>query len=811
LGYNNATLAFNGDTPLVSYDFRLESNSVDLDEVTINFEYKPVIIKKDTTIYDVSAFTSGKERKLKEVLNKIPGIEVDKKGDITVQGKKVTKVLIEDKLFFGGGSKLAVENIPANVLDKIEVLDDYNEISFLKGLSDNEDLALNIKLKEDKKNFIFGDIEVGVGDQDFYQAHAGIFYYSPKTNVNYIGDANNIGQSAFTFEDIIRFGGGISSFLKQKQTFTSLSSLAKNNQDLTESENIFSAFNISSEISKKININSYGVFSKQDYSAFNESRIQFVQNDIITEENRTNDNTNNDILGIANIKLDYNANTKSRWSYNASIQLAENEQLNRLLTDVNSNQTFFDNNRVVDNFSLKHFLEWHKSYNKKHKSTLVLNHTLEESNPFSQYVTNGSFLNGQLPLIPQENLIVNQVQRQRLNDLSGLFKHYWVINNSNHIYSNIGVNYVNQELFTNDVQQLDNNSENSFNDSGFGNDINYNYFDLYYGLEYKFRIGKKFTGKPALFFHLYDLENRQLGLINTNINRFLIEPKFDAEYEFNSSENIKATYRLVNEFPNAGLLADRFSIRSFNRLFRGNGLLQNERFHNASFRYSKVSLYRNLFFYLTASFNRKTRAIRNVIQLEGINQFTSPVFTRNPETDWSLIGNLKKKISFFELGLKGTYNKSRFIQSINETFNQNERENIILGVSLATKSKRLPHIKISYEKGFNEFQSTTNTEFQTDKLNTDFEIDFLKNWVIEGEFESFRNYNVTNSISNTFNILNASIRYQKENTAWTFELTASNLLNTDVKTSNSFTDFTINEQSIFILPRIALAKITYRL
>src|SRR5690606_2731555 len=116
----------------------------DLDEVVL--EYKiPIEVKEDTITYQTDAFVTGEERKLREVLKKLPGIEVDREGNVTAQGKKVTKVLVEDKTFFTGNSKLAVNNIPADAVDQVQVLDNYNKIGFLKGLQDSDELALNIK------------------------------------------------------------------------------------------------------------------------------------------------------------------------------------------------------------------------------------------------------------------------------------------------------------------------------------------------------------------------------------------------------------------------------------------------------------------------------------------------------------------------------------------------------------------------------------------------------------------------------------------------------------------------------------------
>jgi len=205
IGYEKFIFNFKADSNQTKNIVLLESIQ-QLDEVEVTYKI-PIQIKKDTIVYETDAFTDGSERKLREVLKKLPGIEVDRAGNVTATGKKVTKILVEDKLFFTGDSKLAVNNIPADVIAQVEVLDDYNEVGFLKGLRDSDDVALNILLKEDKKKFAFGDIQVGAGIEKRYLLHPTAFYYSPKTSVNFIGDFNNIGIKSFTLSDYIEFEG----------------------------------------------------------------------------------------------------------------------------------------------------------------------------------------------------------------------------------------------------------------------------------------------------------------------------------------------------------------------------------------------------------------------------------------------------------------------------------------------------------------------------------------------------------------------------------------------------------------------------
>ncbi len=172
----------------------------------------PVSISGDTIIYNSDSFRNGTERKLEDVLKKLPGVEVNKDGEIQVEGKTVQKVMVEGKDFFDGDTKLATKNIPADALDKIQVLRNYNEVTNLKGLENNEEnVALNIKLKEGKKNFWFGDMTAGIGvghKEDRYILNPKLFYYNPKYSINAIGNFNNIGELPLTMQDYFKFTGG---------------------------------------------------------------------------------------------------------------------------------------------------------------------------------------------------------------------------------------------------------------------------------------------------------------------------------------------------------------------------------------------------------------------------------------------------------------------------------------------------------------------------------------------------------------------------------------------------------------------------
>jgi hypothetical protein len=118
-----------------------------LDEINI-VSKMPVTIKGDTIIYNADSFKNGSERKLEDVLKKLPGVEINDAGQIEVEGKAVEKITVDGKEFFSGDTKLASKNIPSNAVDKIQVLRNFADVNQLRGVQDNQDrVAINIKVK----------------------------------------------------------------------------------------------------------------------------------------------------------------------------------------------------------------------------------------------------------------------------------------------------------------------------------------------------------------------------------------------------------------------------------------------------------------------------------------------------------------------------------------------------------------------------------------------------------------------------------------------------------------------------------------
>ncbi len=209
LGYKAQEIPIRCDGEKKHKDLTVEMvpSGFELDEVIITDKFPDIVEKKDTVIYNVSEFLTGNEEKLRDLLNKLPGLHVDRNNVVTYNGEVVRAILVEYDRFFTGDPSLAVKFIPADAVDKVEVLEAHNEFKVLQGLGINDELALNIHLKEDKKQFFFGEGKLGTDGDRKFLGHNNLFYYSPNFNANNIMEWNTTDQPALTRGELIKMVG----------------------------------------------------------------------------------------------------------------------------------------------------------------------------------------------------------------------------------------------------------------------------------------------------------------------------------------------------------------------------------------------------------------------------------------------------------------------------------------------------------------------------------------------------------------------------------------------------------------------------
>ena len=280
----------------------------------ITLESNKVQIKEDTVSYVVDSTMYRKNDNVEEVLKKLPGVQVDKDGTVTAQGKQVTKVKVNGKEFFGGDVTTATRELNADMVDRIQIIDDYGDQSAFTGIKDGDpSKTLNIQLKKDKNKGYFGTITAGAGTEDRYLGSVSVNKFNNNQQISLIGNINNTNASTFNFGNfsggamgnmiggmvrsfgIGRGGGGVASALGNFGV----------NDGIASTKSI--GLNYRDEWGKKVS--AYGSYS------FSDRRTSTIRD--ITQQNIFQNSSNTNIQHVD----DYTINDNHRFSFNVEYRI----------------------------------------------------------------------------------------------------------------------------------------------------------------------------------------------------------------------------------------------------------------------------------------------------------------------------------------------------------------------------------------------------------------------------------------------------------------------------------------------------------
>lgn len=271
-------------------------------------------------------------------------------------------------------------------------------------------------------------------------------------------------------------------------------------------------------------------------------------------------------------------------------------------------------------------------------------------------------------------------------------------------------------------------------------------------------------------------------------------------------------YNLKTNFSDASKLANRFYLQSYNSVFKGNATLENELFHSARIRYSRFSMYRGLILYVSANYTKKIKGFINTVNFDEINRFVSTEIFSNPNENWSLRTTLRKRIKAIRYKLKASYNSANFAQNINNNFVVNKSDNYTFDIGLETLYEKFPTLEAGFRKSIGNYTSSNLvSKFSTSEPYLNIDYSFLKGFVFNFDYTYYKYQNKAQGIDNNYEIANAVLSYQKEDNPWMFKLTTQNLFDTTFKQSNSFSDYLISDTKTYIMPRILLFSISYKL
>ena len=817
LGMKSKELAITTQTVNLLQTIVMDDAGIELEGVEIVREM-PVSIKGDTIVYNADSFKSGTERKLEDVLKKLPGVEVNADGEIEVEGKKVSKLMVEGKDFFDGDTKLGVKNIPADAIDKIQVLRNYNEVGALKGLENDQDnVAMNIKLKEGKKNFWFGDMTAGtgVGELDSrYIINPKLFYYSPKYSINLITNFNNIGELPLTAQDYFKFTGGFKNLMKKGGSNFNVSSndigisLLRNNR-AKEIETKFGATNFAYSVTKKWNLSGFGIlsYSKTDLETKSQTTILDSGNQQKRDELAHQKNN----LGLFKLSSSYKPNAKLQFDYDVLTKLTKQDEETSLLREsVVGNLTSAENiftKKKQDPTSINQNLSLYYTQSDKNIFAFEMQHLYQDENPFynANLQSQPFLLSGYIP--GQNRNDLNQDRFVKTNKLDAKLDYYYMVTPKSNINITIGNTYSYQNFNSHIFQILDNGDQNDLNDPENNNQVNYRFDDAFLGFHYKILSGK-FTLTPGFSLHSYAMTNTQLGTdYSQKFTKIL--PDFFALYQIKKAETLTYNFSLSNDFTDVNQLAAGYVLSDYSSLFRGNRFLENATSQVHTLRYFKYNMFNfeNIFAY--ATYTKKVDAIKTIAKFNGINQSSEPYNSNLADETFSGLGSYGRSfLKNYKASLSANFNWSKFNNIQNDELATTESFTQNYTLKASTNFKNMPNIELGYNALINKYSGST---YYTDKPFARLDYYFWDSFSFVSEYEFYHYYKTDKSVDNEYDFLSASLIYQKKDSKWEYKVSATNLLNTTYLNDDSFSQFSTRVSQYTVQPRYIIFSMKYNL
>ncbi|WP_179319080.1 TonB-dependent receptor [Winogradskyella helgolandensis] len=815
----------------IAKDFNMLSDNM-LDAVELTYDM-PVTIKGDTLIYNADSFKNGTERKLEDVLKKLPGVEITAEGKIEVEGKEVTKLMVNGKDFFDGDSKLATKNIPSNAVDKIQVLRNYAEVGQLSGVQNNQDnVAINIKLKEGKENFWFGDVTAGGGvapspNDNLYLVQPKLFYYSPKYSINVIGDINNIGEVALTGRDIRNFGGGFRSPSASSGTSINLGDNGlgglTNVGDAQTIESKLGAMNFSYSPNEALDLSGFLIYNANRLKTRQESFVRYTNPELgIPDEETVQTGREATNQGLAKLSASYKPNANNQLNYDVLGRISSDSEVQNEFSSVIGATNQIDEAKP---FSINQNVNYYYTLNENNIFAFEAQHLIKDEDPFYNVIglkDEDTFESTAISLgldTNQINYDLNQERRIKSNQLDAKLDYYNILNSKSNINFTLGTILSNQKFNSNIFQFLDDGSfydpTASLTDTEGNllrneNDTEYNFSDVYLGFHYRLKTGK-FTITPGFSVHAYGNKNTQFGDTYED-NFFRVLPDFETQIQFKKSESLTFRYNMQNSFTDVTSLAEGLVLNNYNSIQYGESQLQNALSHNLSLRYFSFNLfnYTNIFAFL--NYNKNIDQVRSFTNFDNVIR-TNTYFNSNfADESVSASGRIQRTYGKLRASMRVGLNYSKsnqFVQdvrSVNETFSQT------YSPELSTNFREAPNVTLKYRYSVSDTkQGDNDTQFITNAPSVEFDAYIWKALTFRTDY-SYTSQSSNVSDTQSYQTWNGSLSYRKDEDAkWEYQLKATNLLNIDSEVNNGSSNISVYSSETFILPRFITFRLTYTL
>ena len=806
---------------------QLLANTNTLGEVIIKSEAPPIRIKKDTLEFNASSFKVRPDANVETLLKQLPGVEIDSDGKITVNGKEVNQILVNGKPFFDKDGKIALQNLPSDIIKKVQITDTKTKKEELaKQAASSNNASINLTIDEKKNKGFFGKIMAGEGSDKRYESSALVNYFKNKRKISVLASSNNINSTGFSMDEVFdNMGGGRnnSSYYNSDGTFGIGNMRFGGGKGITKSNMV--GLNYSDEIVKDFqstvsyfrtdsnteNINRTlstiflptGNFNTNSYTKSNEDRLG---NNVNFEFEYAIDST-------AKIIVTPKFSTSNN-KYQAQNSETSSDNANQLLNESSS-----DSYEDSEKNAFSNTLDFNKTFKRKGRM-LSLSFSNQNSKDKTNTLYNSTTVFYQTS-DPDDIRNQNNLNNKTKDTYSSEFEFTEPIKDS--INLRLALNY-NIEKLIDDRKTFDYDSASqSFS---IQNDIltNYQTSDIKtitpkIGLsinknEYDFNttIGPSFSQFDN---HSFYLNN------NVNLNKAYILPSINSSYnyKFSKSKSFWINYNYEIGFPSASKIIPIENLANPLAVFKGNPDLNPDKNHN---------------FYL--SFRDFVYATRSGYSIYGGGDFYD-----NQVVSSSVFDENRKRITTYE-NISGTYdfwfgthwNKTIKIES--HSFKFGFGLNGSLGLSKgfsnliqyeANNLRLTPRVNFTYEYGELFTINPTYNLTYSDSKYTNYLISAASNvlhkfniqttnywptnWVFGNDFGYNYNSNIADGFKKDFYLWNTSIAYSFFKKQITAKVKVYDILNQNQSETRSITPTTIRDEQNSVLKRYLMFSLTYKI
>ncbi|HQW69401.1 MAG TPA: outer membrane beta-barrel protein [Flavobacterium sp.] len=798
-----------------------------LNEVVIKSEIPPIRIKKDTLEFNASSFKVGADANVEALLKQLPGVEITPEGKITVNGKEVNNILVNGKPFFGKDGKIATQNLPAEIIDKVQVVDTKTKAEEISGdASGSEEKTINLTIQEDKNKGFFGKIMGGLGSDERYESSLLLNYFKGEQKISVLASTNNINSVGFSMDEIFdNMGGGRSRsvYYNDDGSFgLNNMSFGGGNRGITRSSMV--GINYQDKFLKKIDQSGSYYFTNSETENNNRTdRINLLpEGRTFTNSTAVTENSNNGHnLGLDfEIKLDSTATiyispsfqkTKSQ-SKSSRNQVTTNEAFAEL--NSSSNDDFSEN----DNSSFTTEASFSKQFKKKSRAMSVNFETeIKKRDDFLNTNSQTLFADATPDDIRNQNQF--ESDDNKFVKLEVRFGEPLTDSIRLSLTSEVTYRKIDNQLNTFDFD-TGTNAYDDFNSTQSNKTFSKatTFFPSTGLILNKSKTNGRINFGPE--FVTFDAQSNYLGLV-TNRNKNYVFPRVKGyiSHNIDKSKSIYSFYDFGVQLPEANQVLPVENLSNPLSTFIGNDNLRPTQRHNLYFSFNDYDYQSRSGYYIYSGFNLSKNAVVSSTIFD--DNFKATTTYQNVESgynsyfgvNWSKSMKKEKRTLRFGAGINLNYDFSQGLTNAilfeSRGLQLNPKVNMTWSIDeliTIAPSYRYTYFKTDYK---NYVIDNANNFLHNAKLEiTSY---FPKKFVIGSDFGYTYNSNIADGYKKDFYLWNVSLGYNFFKDQLLAKVKVYDMLNQNLNNTRTITPTAIIDSENTVLKRYVMFSLTYKI